>query len=107
MPAAASQLVGHLLGCLCPLQVFGSWLPVAAAYAFFAVGVVIQRLAMLPVASMVFQQEAAEGGYRYKQMRLRAWATEIAMYRCAPANQPAGSSCSCCCWQCHMCWYHH
>jgi hypothetical protein len=37
---------------------------------------------MLPVASAVFQQEAAEGSFRYAHTRFRAWAAEIAMYRC-------------------------
>lgn len=61
---------------------FGSWLPVAAAYGFFAVGLLAQRLAMLPVAAAVFDQEAAEGCFRFDQMRFRAWAQEIALYRC-------------------------
>lgn len=63
------------------LQVFGSWLPVLSAYLFFLVGLVLQRLVMLPVASAVFQQEAAEGAFRYGHTRFRAWAAEIAMYR--------------------------
>jgi hypothetical protein len=57
-------------------------MPVAAAYAFFAAGLLLQRLAMLPVAALVFDQEAAEGSYRFDQMRFRAWAAEIALYRC-------------------------
>ncbi|WIA08269.1 hypothetical protein OEZ85_007712 [Tetradesmus obliquus] len=68
-------------------QVFGSWLPVAAAYGFFAVGLLAQRLAMLPVAAAVFDQEAAEGCFRFDQMRFRAWAQEIALYRSAPVEQ--------------------
>jgi ABC-type uncharacterized transport system fused permease/ATPase subunit len=63
------------------MQVFGSWLPVGCAYLFFLVGLVLQRLVMLPVASAVFQQEAAEGGFRYGHTRFRAWAAEIAMCR--------------------------
>jgi ABC-type uncharacterized transport system fused permease/ATPase subunit len=63
------------------VQVFGSWTPVAAAWLFFAVGLLLQRLAMMPVAAMVFDQEAAEGSYRFRQMRFRAWAQEIALYR--------------------------
>lgn len=52
------------------------------AYVFFLLGLVLQRLVMLPVASAVFQQEAAEGAFRYGHTRFRAWAAEIAMYRC-------------------------
>jgi ABC-type uncharacterized transport system fused permease/ATPase subunit len=63
------------------VQVFGSWMPVAAAYLFFVLGLLLQRLAMLPVAALVFDQEAAEGSFRFDQMRLRAWAQEIALYR--------------------------
>ena len=44
-------------------------------------GLVLQRLVMLPVAAAVFQQEAAEGAFRYGHTRFRAWAAEIAMYR--------------------------
>lgn len=65
------------------LQVFGSWLPVLCAYLFFLMGLVLQRLVMLPVATAVFQQEAAEGAFRYGHTRFRAWAAEIAMYRYA------------------------
>lgn len=64
------------------LQVFGSWVPVLCAYAFFLTGLLLQRLVMLPVASAVYQQEAAEGAFRYAHTRFRAWAAEIAMYRC-------------------------
>lgn len=63
------------------VQVFGSWCPVAAAYAFFLAGAVLQRVVMLPVARGVFQQEAAEGSFRYNQVRIRTAAQEIAMYR--------------------------
>lgn len=56
-------------------------MPVLCAYLFFLLGVVLQRLVMLPVASSVFQQEAAEGAFRYAHTRFRAWAAEIAMYR--------------------------
>lgn len=65
----------------CFQQVFGSWLPVLCAYVFFLLGVVLQRLVMLPVASAVFQQEAAEGAFRYSHTRFRAWSAEIALYR--------------------------
>jgi ABC-type uncharacterized transport system fused permease/ATPase subunit len=62
-------------------QVFDSWVPVWCAYLFFLMGLVLQRLVMLPVAAAVFQQEAAEGAFRYGHTRFRAWAAEIAMYR--------------------------
>lgn len=62
-------------------QVFGSWLPVVWAYLFFLLGLVLQRLVMLPVAAAVFRLEAAEGAFRYSHTRFRAWASEIAMYR--------------------------
>eukprot|EP00775_Hariotina_reticulata_P011726 gene11726-11870_t len=62
------------------VAVFGSWLQVAAAGMFFLTGLMLQRLVMLPVSAAVFAQEAAEGSYRYKHMRFRAWASEIALY---------------------------
>jgi ABC-type uncharacterized transport system fused permease/ATPase subunit len=71
-------------------QVFGSWLPVGCAYLFFLAGLVLQRLVMLPVASAVFQQEAAEGAFRYGHTRFRAWAAEVAMYRWAAAGGVCG-----------------
>jgi len=67
--------------------VYDSWLPVAAAGLFFLTGLMLQRLVMLPVSAAVFALEAAEGSYRYKHMRLRAWATEIALYRSGRAAQ--------------------
>lgn len=66
-------------------------MPVLCAYLFFLLGVVLQRLVMLPVASAVFQQEAAEGAFRYAHTRFRAWAAEIAMYRCGVCCCQTGS----------------
>jgi ABC-type uncharacterized transport system fused permease/ATPase subunit len=40
---------------------------------------------MLPVARLVYRQEAAEGALRYSHMRVREWAEEVAFYRCGPA----------------------
>ncbi|KAL4860116.1 ATP-binding cassette sub-family D member 4 [Chlorella vulgaris] len=57
------------------------WRCVAAVYAFFWLAGLVQRLAVAPVARLVFRQERREGDLRFAHLRLREYASEVAQYR--------------------------
>mmetsp|Transcript_32849 Transcript_32849/g.82494 ORF Transcript_32849/g.82494 Transcript_32849/m.82494 type:complete len:696 (+) Transcript_32849:175-2262(+) len=57
-----------------------AWYAPLIVYAYFFVGVFVNRLIMNPIVQLVFQQGQLEGNFRYAHVRIRTSAEAIALY---------------------------